>query len=259
MQEIRVNSLSPLHLPQWRWAPFLSHLEQELSVLDIEPYPIPKDFLYRKVLTGTKLNPFEVTTSTWASKTKKIRLIRAACLQAGKGSDISVFNLLINPFHQYDLPFFGADFVTLPNGHLLALDLQPALKMDDLHTRNVWPRLIPLHERWQSLLPDGGPLPKDAEPFFSPGFLWTRLPLDQESDLIISNILQRAFKEYLSLYLELIQEAEIVSEDRSRIIFKGQKSYFDYRATKDPARSMLTRFYGKKWTEEYIHQVLFKI
>jgi phycoerythrobilin:ferredoxin oxidoreductase len=32
-----------------------------------------------------------------------------------------------------------------------------------------------------------------------------------------------------------------------------------YRAEKDPARGMLTRFHGAEWTEAYIHGVLFDL
>ena len=63
----------------------------------------------------------------------------------------------------------------------------------------------------------------------------------------------------LSLYLQLISNADRVSREFSLKLLAGQKSYFTYRSEKDPARGMLTRFYGKEWAEEYIHQVLFNI
>ncbi len=68
-----------------------------------------------------------------------------------------MLNFVINPSSRFDLPFFGADLVTLPNGHLLALDLQPVDKTDPDHTEPVWQRLMPLFERWRTELPDGGP------------------------------------------------------------------------------------------------------
>jgi phycoerythrobilin:ferredoxin oxidoreductase len=40
---------------------------------------------------------------------------------------------------------------------------------------------------------------------------------------------------------------------------KDKKKYTDYRAEKDPARGMLTRFHGSEWTEAYIHSVLFDL
>ena len=192
---------------------------------------------------------------TWGLKTEKIRQARCACLQAGEIT--SVMNLVITPCNNYDLPFFGADFVTLPNGHLLALDLQPVLKKDILHTKSVWERLLPLHSRWQSLLPWGGPIPKEAESYFSPGLLWTRLPLGDEADQLIVDVIMPAFRDYLSLYLELVHSAVDVSSDRSDNLLEAQKGYLTYRAEKDPARGMLTRFYGKEWTQSYIHDVLF--
>ncbi len=254
---MRNSSLSDLYLDAWRWEPFFIDMVKQISLFDISPYSIPKDFLYKKAFAGSPKKPVEITTSTWACKFNKIRQIRVACVQ---GSDsISVMNLVISPLNNYELPFFGADFVTLPNGHLLALDLQPALKMDPIHTNKVWNKLLPLHSKWQQLLPSGGSIPKEAEPYFSPGFLWTRLPLNQESDTIISDVIRPAFREYLNLYIELIKASKAVSDERALKILKGQQLYINYRSKKDPARAMLSRFYGEEWTENYIQKVLFDL
>ena len=253
----RLNSLSPLNLKDWLWQPIFNDMLELLSIFKLQNYPIPVEFLYKRVVTGNSKKPIEITTSTWASKFTKVKQIRAACIQ-GSGS-LSVLNLVIIPSVDYNLPFFGADFVTLPNGHLLALDLQPVLKNDRFHTDDVWKKLLPIHNRWQSLLPDGGDIPTEAKQYFSPGFLWTRLPLEKNSNLTIQEVIRPAFREYLSLYLELVSNAERVSKDFSLKLQAGQKSYLNYRSFKDPARGMLTRFYGKEWTEDYIHKVLFKI
>ena len=257
MTTIRLNSLSPLNLKDWLWQPIFNDMIDLLSIRKLQNYPIPLEFLYKRVVTGSSRKPIQITTSTWACKFSKIKCMRAACIQ-GSGP-LSVLNLVIKPSINYNLPFFGADFVTLPNGHLLALDLQPVLKSDRFHTEEVWKKLLPIHKRWQSLLPEGGDIPTEAKPYFSPGFLWTRLPLEKNSNLIIEEVIRPAFREYLSLYLELASNAERVSKDFSLKLQAGQKSYLNYRSLKDPARRMLTRFYGKEWTEDYIHKVLFKI
>jgi phycoerythrobilin:ferredoxin oxidoreductase len=171
----------------------------------------------------------------------------------------SVLNFVINPSCRFDLPFFGADLVTLPNGHLLALDLQPVDKADPDHTQPVWERLMPLFERWQAELPDGGPIPEEAQPYFSPAFLWTRIPLGDEGGALIERVIRPAFMDYLELYLNLVAEAEPVNDDRAELLLAGQKRYTAYRAEKDPARGMLTRFHGSEWTESYIHGVLFDL
>ena len=170
-----------------------------------------------------------------------------------------MLNFVINPSSRFDLPFFGADLVTLPNGHLLALDLQPVDKTDPEHTDPVWQRLMPLFERWRAELPDGGPIPDEAQPYFSPAFLWTRIPLGEEGDALIDRVIRPAFADYLQLYLELVKEAQPVDHERAAHLLSGQRRYTAYRAEKDPARGMLTRFYGSEWTESYIHGVLFDL
>lgn len=253
----RKSSLDPVQIAGWRWQPFLDVAVAALEPLNPDSYPVSDSFLQREGITGSKAKPVPVTTATWACSTNKLRQVRCACVEAGLAA--SVLNFVINPSCRYDLPFFGADLVTLPNGHLLALDLQPVDKNDSDHTLPVWEKLMPRFERWKTELPDGGPIPKEAEPYFSPAFLWTRIPLGAEGDALIERVIRPAFEDYLDFYLSLVKSAEPVSDERSAQLLSGQKRYTTYRAEKDPARGMLTRFYGSEWTESYIHGVLFDL
>ena len=253
----RTNSLDPIQLEGWRWQPFLDEAITTLEPLGLEAYPVPSPFLERESMTGPAARRHLARTSTWACSTRKLRQARAACVEAGKAA--SVLNFVICPKSNYNLPFFGADLVTLPSGHLLALDLQPALKSESWHTSPVWSRLMPIFKRWQAELPAGGPIPDEAQPFFSPCFLWTRLPLGERGDEMISALIRPAFSDYLDLYLRLVEEATVISPDRCEQISLGQRIYYDYRAKKDPARGMLSRFYGSEWTDLYIHRVLFDL
>ncbi|MCP9917196.1 phycoerythrobilin:ferredoxin oxidoreductase [Cyanobium sp. ATX 6F1] len=243
-------------LMTWRWESFFNHAVTRITEkLDLEPYPIPIDMVKKVGSTGSRSNPIDVTTTSWGVRNAKLRQARAACVVAEPSPQ--VLNLVISPEPSFDLPFFGADLVTLPGGHLIALDLQPVLKRDRLHTEAVWARLLPLFDHFRPLLPDGGPIPEEAEPYFSPCFLWTRLPLTSESDTLIDGPLMDAFVAYLDLYLELVLEAVSVDDVRRQELREGQLKYLDYRAEKDPARGMLTRFYGESWTEDYIKGFLF--
>ena len=253
----RSSSLDPVDLKGWRWAVFLDHAVASLQNLEPVAYPVDSQFLSRDGTTGSKAQPVAVSTATWACTTEKLRQVRAACVQAGAAA--SVLNFVINPSCNFDLPFFGADLVTLPSGHLIALDLQPAIKTDAVHTEKVWERLLPIWEQWQHRLPDGGPIPPEAEPYFSPGFLWTRIPHGEEGDGLIQSVVFPAFKAYLELYLQLVAEANPVDGERRQQLLAGQHRYTAYRAEKDPARGMLSRFYGSEWTEAYIHGVLFDL
>jgi len=253
----RINSMDKVNLGQWRWSLFLDLTIKTLQDLHPLPYDIPNGFLEKEALVGSKDKGFNAKIITWACKIKYLKKVRAACVEASPCA--SVLNLLMMPDDDIDLPFFGVDLVTLPSAHLLALDLQPILKSDNEHTQKVWEKLIPIHDKWQRLLPKGSEIPLEAQKFFSPGFLWAKIPINKESDELIENIMYPAYKDYLSLYINLLDKPTKVSKERSEIFSQGYQSYINYRSTKDPARNMLTRFYGKDWTEKYIHDVLFSI
>ena len=257
MQIIRNNSQDPISISNWRWSYFLDETIKAFSTFQTRPYQIDNDFLFRESFFGSSSNPKKVILETWGLKTEKIRQARCACLQAGEIT--SVMNLVISPFNNYDLPFFGADFVTLPNGHLIALDLQPALKDDIVHTQYFLGKLKSIHANWQSKLPSGGDIPLEARQYFSPGFLWSRIPLGAEGDQLISEIIKPAFDDYLDFFLNLVINAKRISTERSLKVLNGQKEYMRYRAEKDPARGMLRGFFGNAWTESYINNILFDL
>ena len=257
MQINRNNSLDPISISNWRWSYFLDLTIKKFSSFEHSPYPIKSDFLFRESFFGSNSNPKKVILETWGLKTKKIRQARCACLQAG---DItSIMNLVISPLYDYDLPFFGADFVTLPKGHLIALDLQPVLKDDMVHTQYFLGKLKSIHTNWQSRLPSGGDIPLEARKYFSPAFLWSRIPSGTEGDKLINQIIKPAFNDYLNFFMDLVANASRNSPERSSMLLNGQKKYMQYRAEKDPAKGMLSGFFGNMWTESYINNILFDL
>jgi phycoerythrobilin:ferredoxin oxidoreductase len=238
------------------YQPFLdyaiSYLQSRLE--DLQPYPIPEGFKTKSAMTGKGKNQETVVTTSYAFQTKKLRQIRAAHVQGGKS--LQVLNFVIFPHLNYDLPFFGADLVTLPGGHLIALDMQPLFRNDPDYQRKYTQPVLPTFNSYQKDLPWGGDFPEEASSFFSPAFLWTR---PQETELVETKVFE-AFKDYLRLYLDFVEQAEIIKDSQHLAsIEEAQLKYLRYRAEKDPARGMFKRFYGEEWTEEYIHGFLFDL
>ncbi|MGK7927070.1 MAG: phycoerythrobilin:ferredoxin oxidoreductase [Spirulina sp.] len=236
------------------YQPFLDYAIATLKkYLDLEPYPIPEGFERKSAMTGSKKKPQEVLTTSYAYSAPKLRQIRAAHVQGGAA--LQVLNFVIFPQLHYDLPFFGADLVTLPGGHLIALDMQPLFRDDpsyqEKYTQPIW-KTFQTH---QKDLPWGGDFPEEAQPFFSPAFLWTR-PTETE---VVETKVFAAFKDYLNAYLKFVETVELAPEEQLPDIKTAQLNYLRYRAEKDPARGMFQRFYGPEWTEEYIHGFLFDL
>jgi phycoerythrobilin:ferredoxin oxidoreductase len=237
------------------YQPFLDRAIELLeSRFQLDPYPIPEGFDRKSAITGKGERQTEVVTTSYAVQTNKLRQIRAAHVCGG--SALQVLNFVIFPRAEYDLPFFGGDLVTLPGGHLIAIDCQPLFRDEPAYRTKYADPLMPILEKYQSDLPWGGDFPEEASAFFSPAFLWTRL---QDNETIATSVFA-AFCDYLEAYLDFVDRAEpITDDDRLQAIKAAQLRYVNYRAEKDPARGMFQRFYGKEWTEEYIHGFLFDL
>jgi len=237
------------------YQPFLDYAIALLQErLDLQPYPIPPGFESKSALVGKGKHQNTVLTTSYAQQSPKLRQIRAAHVQGGQS--LQVLNFVIFPRLDYDLPFFGADLVTLPGGHLIALDMQPLFRDDPAYQAKYTRPIMPIFEAYQPHLPWGGDFPEEAKPFFSPAFLWTR---PKENEVVETHVFE-AFKAYLKAYLDFVDQAEPVTTPQGlAAIEQAQLSYLRYRAEKDPARGMFTRFYGPEWTEEYIHGFLFDL
>ena len=237
------------------YQPFLDYALTKLKEeLELQPYPIPSGFEHKVAMTGKGKKQQEVQTTSYAHCSPKLRQIRAAHVQGG--SALQVLNFVIFPHLNYDLPFFGADLVSLPGGHLIALDMQPLFRDDPQYQKKYTQPIWEKFQEHQKYLPWGGDFPEEATPFFSPAFLWTR---PQKTELVETRVFE-AFKDYLQAYLIFVKQTEqITNSEKLAEIKEAQLRYLRYRAEKDPARKMLTRFYGHEWTEEYIHGFLFDL
>lgn len=237
------------------YQPFLDYAIATLqSRLDLEPYPIPDGFQQKAGVMGKGKKQEPVLTTSYGFKSPKLRQIRAAHVQGG--SSLQVLNFVIFPELNYDLPFFGADLVTLPGGHLIAIDMQPLFAQNEAYQAKYSDPILPMFHAYQQDLPWGGDFPEEAKQYFSPAFLWTR----PSETAVVEDRVFAAFGDYLNAYINFVEQAEEVKEpERLAAIVVSQTSYANYRAEKDPARGMLTRLYGSEWTEEYIHGFLFDL
>lgn len=237
------------------YQPFLDYAIDLLQeCLELQPYPIPAGFESKSAIVGKGKHQDEVLTTSYGYQAPKLRQIRAAHVQGG--SALQVLNFVIFPHLNYDLPFFGADLVTLPGGHLIALDMQPLFRDSPEYQAKYTQPILPIFQSYQRHLPWGGDFPEEARPFFSPAFLWTR---PKATEAVETHVFA-AFKAYLQAYLGFVAQAEPVTDTQAlREIEQAQRRYLHYRAEKDPARGMFTRFYGAEWTEEYIHGFLFDL
>ena len=109
---------------------------------------------------------------TWGVTHKnRIKFARAVCINS---PNYSVLNFLIIPNTIYNVPFFGVDFVSLPNSHLIVLDFQPSLKIQNQYSNELLEKLIKLKNHCHSSLPLAEKMSPDVARYFSPGVIWSK-------------------------------------------------------------------------------------
>ena len=239
----------------WRWNNFLKYLISKLFEYSCFEKKISSEYSYKDSIYGSKNSKKNINLFTWgAVHNRRINFARAICINS---PSYSVLNFLIIPNTIYNMPFFGVDFVSLPNSHLIVLDFQPSLDIKDQFSSELVEKLIELKQSCHSTLPIAEKMSEDVSKFFSPGLIWSRLPKEESSEELINATLYSSFKEYLNLYLRILFEREKANENLQKQLINGQNNYLKYRREKDPARPMLSNLFGKDFTESLIKEVLF--
>ena len=72
--------------------------------------------------------------------------------------------------------------MSLPNWHLLVLDFQPSINIQNQYNNELLEKLIKLKNRCHSSLPLAEKMSPDVARFFSPGVIWSKLPKEERSD-----------------------------------------------------------------------------
>ena len=240
---------------KWIWSNYLQYLVSHLKKYNCSEKKISTEYAYKESFYGSKQSKKIANLFTWgAIHIERIKFARAVCIHS---PNYSVLNFLIIPNTNYNIPFFGVDFVSLPNSHLIVLDFQPSINIENQFSSELLNKLVKLKNICHSSLPIAEKMSDDVKKFFSPGLIWSKLPKEKNSDYLISNELYSSFIQYLNLYLKILFEGDKVNENFRKILTDGQYNYLKYRRDKDPARPMLSNLFGKDFTESLIKEVLF--
>eukprot|EP00611_Tribonema_gayanum_P024615 TRINITY_DN5477_c0_g1_i1.p1 TRINITY_DN5477_c0_g1~~TRINITY_DN5477_c0_g1_i1.p1 ORF type:complete len:363 (-),score=57.12 TRINITY_DN5477_c0_g1_i1:622-1710(-) len=231
---------------------YRTFMEQAIArlegAMELLPYSVPEGMEGKGAVVGKGRNQQQVKMTVAAYSAAKFRHIRAALVETS--GPTQVLNFVIFPDPSLDLPIFGADLVSLPGAHLICIDLQPPADPAQYPQplRHV-EGLAALAAHAQTRLPWGGDLPPAAQRFFSPHCIWSKVG-DVE---VVETAALDAMLAYLDHYLAMAAAAEPVKDEGLlKGLAEGHLAYSRYRRINDPARGMLTRFFGTEWAEDVI-------
>lgn len=223
--------------------------------LVLAPYDVPQHLQHKQSTVGKGAKSQDAKVVVEAYSAPKFRQIRSALVTTT--GPTQVLNFVMYPDPSYDLPIFGVDLVSLPGGHIICIDFQPAAPISE-HPQLLkhYDEVKHISKKWSELLPSGGDLPKGVADYFSPHVIWSRAKDSQ----IVDTVGKDALLEYLKCYLNAAEAATKVGDSSFlQVLEAGHISYSRYRRINDPGRGMLGYLFGVEWTEDLIENVLFDL
>lgn len=231
------------------YKPFLEHLEASLrEQFNLRSRPIP-DGLERRV---SERGRCPATIQSWCYQCPELRKIRYTYIDAGKTSQI--FNSVVYPNHQFELPLLGIDFLSFGQvKNLIVMDFQPLFQDDAYLEKYIFP-LKALHDRYPDLCQGLEMKFYDANQYFSKYLLFAKT----DAETVKTQVFQ-AFQDYLQLYWCMLDTVEPLTNpmDIQRVA-QAQKAYDQYSAERDPASGLFSSYFGHDWSERFLYEFLFE-
>ena len=235
-----------LYMPFWEWQ--MSFMEDNLTDLKVIPCHNGKtDFSYN-VNTKKKARIVNLCASS-----KEYRKIRMTYYDAGDNTQ--VFNAVLYPDPEYNLPILGIDLLAFNRKKYLAIvDFQPLHQDESDHAATYEHILEPIKDKYESLKGRMSSKFYDETQFFSQQMLFARF--DDEN--IVQNDLLPAFKSYVEAHLNLVRSTKANPSD-VKMVLERQKEYDSYSAERDPATGLFAAMYGAEWANDFVHDFLFSM
>ncbi len=231
------------------YRPFLEYLEKELfNRFDLRSRPIPAGWEANVSNKGKN----QATIQSWCYECAELRKIRYTYIDAGASAQ--VFNSVIYPSYEYDIPLLGIDLLSFgKNKILIVLDFQPLVQEESYLVKYIEP-MRSLREKYNDFAQNLEMKFYDANQYFSPYLLFAKT----DGDTVVNRLLP-AYEEYIQLYWKLLEKAEPLTnpEDRERIA-QAHKDYDQYSAERDPAAGLFNSYFGHEWSEKFLHEFLFE-
>ncbi len=226
--------------------PFLEELHASIKARGGVKISVPEGLGECSSLKGNSV------IRSWLWQVQGFRRWRVSRLDAGES--MQVLNSVAYPDYCSDKPLMGIDLLWFGSQRKLVavLDFQP-LVQDKLYFDRYFEGLRDLHKRFPDLRGEKHMRSFDPKKYFSPWLLFCRGGSEQ-----LVNSLPLAFTLFLECYWNLQELSPKQHEKIAQIeVKKLQTDYDIYSAERDPAHGLFRSYFGKVWSDRYLHEFLF--
>ena len=189
---------------------------------------------------------------SWLWNVPGFRRWRTTSLDAGE--NLQVLNSVAYPVYEKDQPIMGIDLLWFGKRKRLVavLDFQPLIQ-DHLYFDHYFQELESLKNQYPEFNSKQEMFAYDSKQYFSPWVLFCKGGISQAQET-----LPLIFSSFLDLYWK------IQSKSRNKALALTVEeienlhvNYDKYSAEKDPAHGLFTGFFGKDWSDKFLHEFLF--
>ncbi|BAU62763.1 dihydrobiliverdin:ferredoxin oxidoreductase [Stanieria sp. NIES-3757] len=229
--------------------PFKEYLEEELfSRFDLRSLAIPVGLESNVSDRGKN----QATIQSWCYQCPQLRKIRYTYIDAGETAQ--VFNSVMYPSHNYEMPLLGIDFLSFGKKKILVvLDFQPLFR-DRVYLDKYIEPMRTVRDKYNELAQNLEMKFYDANQYFSKYLLFAKTDADT-----VVNRLFPAYQEYVQLYWQMLESAEqFTTPEQIQRIIKAQQDYDQYSADRDPAHGLFSSYFGSEWAERFLYEFLFE-
>jgi hypothetical protein len=151
---------------------------------------------------------------------------------------------------------FGADLISLGKNRILnVIDFQPLHPTEEYASKYIH-QLSNIRNKYPDLHGVLSGKIYDDTSFFSKNMLFGRFTDSSK----VMPVVMPAFEEYFDAYLGMMRESRPnSSSDAMKVVRERQQAYDIYSALKDPAVGLFDAYFGKEWSDEFVHDFLFEL
>jgi 15,16-dihydrobiliverdin:ferredoxin oxidoreductase len=216
-------------------------LEKIKKNFSIESIPLPENLKQIKLPLGL----IEILCYNW--KAAKIRKIYSFRLKA-TFSLLDIIVIGIYPEPTVDLPIFDCEFNGMRKRVFPVINFVPLFNHSSYLKKYIEP-MKPVFEKYSHF--SRAQVIEYLKPYLSPYCIFTK------TDKTHLEEIKRCGMDYLTLYLDLLSQAEEVEDISYRDeVERAQKKYTHDLITHDPSRKMLGRIIGKKRADRIFKEII---
>eukprot|EP00607_Mallomonas_marina_P000162 CAMPEP_0182428094 /NCGR_PEP_ID=MMETSP1167-20130531/21015_1 /TAXON_ID=2988 /ORGANISM="Mallomonas Sp, Strain CCMP3275" /LENGTH=315 /DNA_ID=CAMNT_0024610765 /DNA_START=172 /DNA_END=1119 /DNA_ORIENTATION=+ len=228
---------------------YMDMLKTQLDLirkLKMEEVPLEDKFTYK---TSDKKN---ARMASLHFKNDRFRKVRMSYFDAG--NSVQVFNSLWYPSYEYDSPLLGLDLISIgPSRVMSVCDFQPLHPTQEYSTKHI-EHLSPIREKYPDLHGTLSGKIYDDTSFFSKNMLFGRFTDESK----IKPVVGPALEEYLNMYVKDVYAATPNFDPKAMAVVRDRQRQYDvYNAEKDPAVGLFDAYFGKEWSQSFVHDFLF--